>query len=492
MQTLHVRASLLPIPYPTLYALLLGVLGVALSIVGAWVPSFWGDEVATMRTLSISPTDLWSFLGGIDAVHGFYDILLRPWAAIFGTSELSLRFPSALANGVSCALLFQVGRKLHSLPLGVVAALIFAFLPRTTLIGTEARSSAIATVLVVGCTWALLTALTTSQPRWFVAYAVLLFLSALTFVYTALIVIAHVLVAFLMHAGRKRIFAVALTAAVPLLAMSPFIALSFSQREQVSWIGDLGPVTLTSILVEPWLTNSMATAVVLASCGALIVFRNRRSARASTLTMPALIGALWALVPVALILAAHVTVAPLFRARYLAFAAPGFALLVACCLLALKPGVLRIAMVIVLVVSIVPTYVSQRTEFAKNDSDLRQISETIARFSLQGDAIFFERSGAANTPRKAMYAYPDGFERVRDIALVEPFPLTGTFSDRTESLAESIRHLRTGQRLLFVGGTTSDCNALNQEALRTAGYGLDADVPMHASRLCIFSPRSQR
>ena len=127
MQTLRAGVSRLPISAPTLYAILLGVLGVALSIAGAWVPSFWGDEVATLRTLSISPTDLWSFLGGIDAVHGFYDFLLRPWAAIFGTSELSLRFPSALANGVSCALLFQVGRKLHSVPLGAAAALIFAF-----------------------------------------------------------------------------------------------------------------------------------------------------------------------------------------------------------------------------------------------------------------------------------------------------------------------------------------------------------------------------
>ena len=492
MQTLRAGVSRLPISAPTLYAILLGVLGVALSIAGAWVPSFWGDEVATLRTLSISPTDLWSFLGGIDAVHGFYDFLLRPWAAVFGTSELSLRFPSALANGVSCALLFQIGRKLHSQRLGVAAALILAILPRTTLIGTEARSSALVTALVVGCTLALLTALASPRPGWFAVYAVLLLLSILTFVYAALIVIVHVLVAFLMRAGRKRILTVALTATLTVIVISPFAAISFSQREQVSWIGDLGPVTLTSILVEPWLTGSIAAAIVLAASGALVFFKKRRSARASTLATPALIGTLWALVPVAVILTAHVTVAPLFRARYLAFATPGFALLVACCLLALKLGVLRITIVIVLVVSIVPTYVSQRTEFAKNDSDLRQISETIARVSLRGDAIFFEHSGAANAPRKAMYAYPDGFERVQDIALIEPFPFTGTFSDRTESLAESTSHLRHDQRLLVVGGSATNCDAVNQGALRAAGYGLEGEVPMHASRLCIFSPSSQR
>ena len=57
---------------------IVGILGAAVSLVGAGRPSFWYDEAATISaSYSRSLGQLWQMLSNVDAVHGLYYVLMH-------------------------------------------------------------------------------------------------------------------------------------------------------------------------------------------------------------------------------------------------------------------------------------------------------------------------------------------------------------------------------------------------------------------------------
>ena len=80
--------------------LIVGVLGAAISLVGAGRPSFWYDEAATISaSYSRSLGQLWQMLSNVDAVHGLYYVIMHGWFQIFPPTEFWSRAPSGLAVG---------------------------------------------------------------------------------------------------------------------------------------------------------------------------------------------------------------------------------------------------------------------------------------------------------------------------------------------------------------------------------------------------------
>jgi hypothetical protein len=59
--------------------------------------SFWRDEAATLSAVRRPLGVLFHVLGRTDVVHGCYYLLMWVVIRLFGSSELALRFPSALA-----------------------------------------------------------------------------------------------------------------------------------------------------------------------------------------------------------------------------------------------------------------------------------------------------------------------------------------------------------------------------------------------------------
>jgi mannosyltransferase len=55
---------------PRRNALLVGLIGFAVSFAGSWIPSFWGDEAASVMSAQRSLDGLLSLLTKVDAVHG--------------------------------------------------------------------------------------------------------------------------------------------------------------------------------------------------------------------------------------------------------------------------------------------------------------------------------------------------------------------------------------------------------------------------------------
>src|SRR5437588_9544339 len=78
------------------------LLATVVSGAGASRPSLWYDEGATISaSASRSLPELWRLLGRIDAVHGFYYLLMHGWFAIFPPTEFWSRVPSCLAIGAA-------------------------------------------------------------------------------------------------------------------------------------------------------------------------------------------------------------------------------------------------------------------------------------------------------------------------------------------------------------------------------------------------------
>lgn len=78
-----------------------------------------------------------------------YFLLLKGWCALFGTSELSLRFPSALLGTAAVVLIFLVGRELVSREVGGGSAILLALNPMHVAYSRDARFYPLFVVLVL-------------------------------------------------------------------------------------------------------------------------------------------------------------------------------------------------------------------------------------------------------------------------------------------------------------------------------------------------------
>ena len=94
---------------PLLFVVLLAF---AWRILGLERQSLWRDEIDAIYFSLQALPDLLSMLTGPGQNGFLYFLLLRPWFALVGTGEFTLRFPSVLAGVLSVPLIWQVGRRL--------------------------------------------------------------------------------------------------------------------------------------------------------------------------------------------------------------------------------------------------------------------------------------------------------------------------------------------------------------------------------------------
>ena len=137
-------------------AVILGILGTAISVTGSWIPSLWGDEAASVMSAQRSIPSLFSMLGNVDAVHGTYYLGLHFWISIFGASPLSVRIPPAIAVGFTVASVVVVVGELTSARLALIAGLICCVVPRVTYMGEETRAYAFSAAFAGWSIWVLL------------------------------------------------------------------------------------------------------------------------------------------------------------------------------------------------------------------------------------------------------------------------------------------------------------------------------------------------
>lgn len=418
-------------------AAVVGLVSLVISLAGSWVPSYWSDEVATLRAVRLSWRELFAFIEHKDAVHVTYYSLLKLWVGMFGESELATRSLSALAVGAAAAGLVILVTSLTSLKVAVMAGVIFAVLPRTTFMGIEARSFALSAAVAVWSTIVLLVAARTRDWHWWGLYAVIVAAGTYLFLYSVLILAVHIVFLLLDFRARRVLAAWLFAASGAVVAALPILVVSVQQKEQIAWLSDLPVVTIWTIFAQPAFDSSWPVAA-LAWCALFVLAYRCRRIWSGPQGSAFRIAASWFSVPLVLLLTADALVGPLYNARYLSFTAPAAAVLLAIAFTLSARAIVAWVLVGGLVLASAPTYISQRGPFAKDGgSDLSQIADYIHSNAAQSDGIFLQDTGKSTLrPRLALYAYPAAFTRTEDIAFAAPFTTTGTFSDETRSLDE--------------------------------------------------------
>ena len=110
---------------------------------GLGTQSLWMDEAFSHLFATLPLGMAWETMI-VDAVHPpLYYLLLRPWLAISGESELALRFPSAVAGVLTVAILYRAERHWLDRRKGGWAPLILALNPFHIWYSQEARMYAL-------------------------------------------------------------------------------------------------------------------------------------------------------------------------------------------------------------------------------------------------------------------------------------------------------------------------------------------------------------
>ncbi|MEU6714877.1 glycosyltransferase family 39 protein [Nonomuraea sp. NPDC046802] len=275
-----------------------------------------GDELATISAAARSLPGMWELARHIDGHFLPYYVFMHFWS-MAGSAELWLRLPSAVAIGVAAWLLVDLGRRLHSVRAGVIAAAVFAILPSVSYYGAFARSYAFAAAAVVFSFWALHRALEHSVTRRWVVYGVAVALVCSTHLFAVLVLPAHL--ALVRRDVLVRMFAALAVGSVPALVLG---LVGFGERHAISWIPQRGPeVWLKFPKMAAGATGLGVLLFAMAVAGVVLLWL-RRSDREWTIALAG-----WLILPPILLLAVSQLVTPVYVDRYLFVTAPALALL---------------------------------------------------------------------------------------------------------------------------------------------------------------------
>ena len=452
------------------------VLGLITGLYHLGVPPLWRDEAATKAIASRPVGQILATMPHDDVVHGAYYLVVHAFIGLFGSSNGTLRLPSAIAAAVACAFTALVARRLaadggrwYSALTGVTAGAVLALLPAMIRYAQEARSYAIVTMLAAIATYLLLRAIDGGRPGWWAAYGAAVFLTGLFNIFGLLIVVAHGLTLLAIgwrgSAGRapagpyygadfdspaaspaspaspaqsrgRRLLGVpvgwlaaGLAAAVLLV---PLVAMAYAQRNALSWMSASAPVGRDTVaLAHLWAGSPGLVWPVfgLAGLGAVAsVIAGGRSLSPATVALP------WLIAPPAILLAVSTT-HPVYDQRYVEFCLPGLAILAAAGITWLwraaalglgrltsgGPGAAgwlaclpAVAAAVALAVALQPADAVVRQPSYRPDN-LENEAQIIAANYKPGDIVFF----IPLNDRIVSMPFPGPWQKLRDIALAD-------------------------------------------------------------------------
>ena len=507
--------------------LTVGALGVVSGALFAWVPSLWYDEAATVTSATRSWPQLWAELQNVDAVHGLYYALVHAWFWLVGYTPFTLRFPSALAIGVTAGLVVALGRRLGGRRLGIAAGLVFLALPRVQWAGSEGRPYATVTTLAVALTLVGITAVrrtrggapSGSSVRWWVAYGVLAFLAVGFNVYLALAVVAHaVTLAWTFLVERRRAswtrrpgtdggplvtrtalvrWTVATGAAA--LVVSPLVLEVMAQSKQVAWISGIGDRTFSQVFATAWFGGidsyaTVAWALLVIGAGAGLVAAHRRSptARALLRAQAVRIALPLALLPTGVLLTVTALGKHLYSPKYASLSLPFVALLIALAITAVRPRAVIAAVLAVFLVISVPSAIDVKTPRSKQESTWANAASIIAaeRGSNTGaneGVVFGSVYGHPGATAEIIrVSYPWAFTGLTDLGMRKNGAETGVLWNQNGELASTIpARLGDIDTVWFVGGTPKARNIQPETTAVLAEHGFHVEQKWRTGRVVI-------
>ena len=409
-------------------------------------PSYWRDEAATLDADSRSVPALLRMLTNVDAVHGAYYLLMWPIVHLFGTNEIVLRLPSALAMAATAAGIAALGRRLHSARAGLYAGLAFAAFPQVSRYGQEARSYALVFACATLASYLLVRALDEPGRRWLSGYGVAIAVLGVLNLFGLLILAGHAVFVFARARALMRRWLV--VAAVSCLPALPIVVLAWQQRGQLGWLTPPNPTTAPGDLAV-WLagsTGSVALVSVLIGFG----MRARNGAATAWLALP------WLVAPPLLLISAAAVATPVYTERYVAYCLPALALPVGVGLAGITFAPRVIALVLIAVLGL-PTQFAQRQPDGHGDN-ARAVAAVLTQHAQPGDGVLYHCLNChyPDMPREFAFAYPAAFAPLEDLALAESPSASGTLRGTTTDQATLDRRIEGARRvwLIETGGKT--------------------------------------
>ncbi|MFB7845114.1 glycosyltransferase family 39 protein [Microbacterium sp. NPDC056052] len=421
-------------------ALVAGTVGLVAGVIGSWIPSFWGDEAASVMSASRTWPELWRMLQTVDGVHGAYYTFLHLWIGLFGASEFAVRLPSAIAAGFLAAGTAVLAGRLCGPRLALTAGLVVALLPRTAVMAAEARSYAIGSAIAVWLTVLLLALLERRRPWWlWVAYAAGMAAAIYVFLYLALLLVVHGVFVLLFH--RRALGRWLAGAAAGVLLALPIVLVADAERNQIGFLAYRDYITPLNVLALQWFDPVTAWPCgALIAIGAIVAVRGRRrdpdGFRLNALAL------LWLGLPTAAVLIGSVLLTPMYTVRYLSFCTPAAAILVAMGVRTAAGWIARCTplaattatgiLLAVGLVAFIPNLLVLRGPYAKDGSDWREAAGYLHAHAARGDAVVYDdRPKDSEKPRLITAVHPADVARLGDPALLAPFRTQPGLWDRT-------------------------------------------------------------
>jgi mannosyltransferase len=326
-------AGYAPAALPALVMIGLGLWGLARQ------SAMGNDEVATRWAALLNLGQLFHLLDTVDAVHGFYYLLMHAWMAV-GTSPAVMRVPSVAAMAVAVALISVLGRRLsRSGWTGLFSGLIVALTPVISFYAQTARSYAMVFACVAGMTLVFARAVEAEAAnaprsltvrRW-VAYGVLVTVAGYLNEMSLLVLAAHAVTLALARPARRAQVHWVLASAIGAALVLPLVLISVREHAAVAWIPRPG-LTDLRILFQDYFGATTVVAVALVLGAVFAVLPSSKSSppwwRAGGVTLPSVAAPLL-VVPAGLLLAESMVGPPLYVDRYVLFGEAGAALLAA-------------------------------------------------------------------------------------------------------------------------------------------------------------------
>jgi len=300
--------------------LLLGHL--AYKLPGAGDRSLWLDEASTVSLASRSATEIVA-AARVNQNPPLYTLAMRPWLALFGTSEAAARSLSTLASAATAAALFLSSRRFFGIEAALYTSLFFAASEPQLDYAREARSYALVGLFCVLSFHLFFTQL--ARPAWRTAVALGLVNAAAAYThFTAILAFVAQLAcaALLLPSRRRAVFQYAMGQGLALALFAPWLgALGANLPERGKFW--LAPPTLalageTVVELAGGRAALAGQLVVLAIAAGAVIRRGRRGGEdrlAVALT--------WAALPVIASFAISQRI-PAFSLRYLLFASLGW------------------------------------------------------------------------------------------------------------------------------------------------------------------------